>query len=120
MTRARIVEVHEAHEKTFHWLFDPSVVSFSKWLSEESSKNQPIYWIWGKPGSGKSTLMKFAMRDRKMEELLASNGHPSWIFAAYFFHDRGSDVQKTLGGMLQELLYSILDQVPALLRFIIP
>ena len=118
--RARIVEVREAHEKTFHWLFDPSVVSFSEWLGEESSKNQPIYWIQGKPGSGKSTLMKFAMRDRRMEELLASSGHPSWIFAAYFFHDRGSDVQKTLGGMLQELLYSILGQVPALLRFIIP
>ena len=120
MTRARIVEVHEAHEKTFHWLFDPSIVSFSEWLSEESSKKQPIYWVQGKPGSGKSTLMKFAMRDRRMAELLASSGHPHWNFAAFFFHDRGSEVQKTLGGMLQELLHSVLGQTPALSQFIIP
>lgn len=120
MTRARYAEVHEAHEKTFHWLFDPSIVSFSEWLSEESSKKQPIYWVQGKPGSGKSTLMKFAMRDRRMAELLASSGHPHWNFAAFFFHDRGSEVQKTLRGMLQELLHSVLGQIPALLQFIIP
>ncbi|KAL2049195.1 hypothetical protein ABVK25_010545 [Lepraria finkii] len=120
MTRARIAEVHEAHEKTFHWLFDPSSVSFSEWLSEGSSKKQPIYWVQGKPGSGKSTLMKFAMRDRRMAELLASTGHPHWNFAAFFFHDRGSEVQKTLGGMLQELLHSVLGQIPALSQFIIP
>ena len=120
MTRARIAEVHEAHEKTFHWLFDPSIVSFSEWLSEESSKKQPIYWVQGKPGSGKSTLMKFAMRDRRMAELLASSGHPHWNFAAFFFHDRGSEIQKTLGGMLQELLHSVLGQIPALSQFIIP
>ena len=120
MTRARIVEVHEAHKKTFHWLFDPSIVSFSEWLSEESSKKQPIYWVQGKPGSGKLTLMKFAMRDRRMAELLASSGHPHWNFAAFFFHDRGSEVQKTLGGMLQELLHSVLGQIPALSQFIIP
>ncbi|KAK0511439.1 hypothetical protein JMJ35_006012 [Cladonia borealis] len=118
ITRARIVEVHDAHEKTFHWLYDPAVVSFPSWLSDTSS-SRPIYWIQGKPGSGKSTLMKFAMRDPRMTELLASDDMEQWSLAAFFFHDRGSEKQKTLNGMLQELLRSILQQIPALSRYVL-
>ena len=120
ITRARIAEVHNAHEKTFHWLFDPAVVSFTDWLSNTDSLERPIYWIQGKPGSGKSTLMKFAMRDPKMINLLSSYGMEQWCLAAFFFHDRGSDMQKTLNGMLQELLRSILQQIPALSCYVLP
>lgn len=117
----RIAEVREAHEKTFHWVFDPDVVDFSTWLRHfEPSGLQPIYWIKGKPGSGKSTLMKFAMRDARMSDFLASDGDHDWAIAAFFFHDRGSMKQKSLVGMLQELLLSILQQSPELLRFVIP
>ena len=79
-----------------------------------------MYWIQGKPGSGKSTLMKFAMRDPRMTKLLASDGMEQWSLAAFFFHDRGSEKQKTLVGMLQEILRSILQQIPALSRYVIP
>ena len=119
ITRVRIAEVHDAHEKTFHWLFDREAVSFPDWLSDNSSAERPIYWIQGKPGSGKSTLMKFAMRDPRMTELLASDDMEQWSLAAFFFHDRGSEKQKTLNGMLQELLRSILQQIPALSRYVL-
>ena len=119
ITRARFVEVEDAHEKTFHWLYDPAVVSFPSLLNDTSS-SRPIYWIQGKPGSGKSTLMKFAMRDPRMIELLASDDMEQWSLAAFFFHDRGSKKQKTLNGMLQELLRSILQQIPALSRYVLP
>lgn len=141
-----MIEVHEAHEKTFHWLFDPAIVSFAEWLSKPNLKEDPIYWIQGKPGSGKSTLMKFAMRDRRLSQLLSpqigehlklhaggtmrteldtqilqgETNNPTWTVAAFFFHDRGSEMQKTLVGMLQGVLGSILRQIPALLNFVVP
>ena len=111
--------MHEAHEKTFHWLFDPAVVSFRDWLNSEGPGSTPIYWIQGHPGSGKSTLMKFAMRDERLTNILnASNA--AWTIAAFFFHDRGSEIQKSLTGMLQGLLGSILRQLPKLDSFVVP
>lgn len=79
-----------------------------------------IYWVQGKPGSGKSTLMKFAARNSKTVELLATRQSEKWIFAAFFFHDRGSKVQKSLSGMMQGILHSILQQVPALVALVAP
>ena len=64
--------------------------------------------------------MKFAMRDPRMTKLLASDDMEQWSLAAFFFHDRGSEMQKTLNGMLQELLRSILQQIPTLSRYVLP
>lgn len=46
--------------------------------------------------------------------------YQAWTVAAFFFHDRGSEMQKTLVGMLQEILRSILCQVPALITYVMP
>ena len=90
--------------------------------------------------------MKFAMRDPRLVELLSSQTEENfelqatkalrtepdarslqsriddltWTIAAFFFHDRGSQMQKTLTGMLQEILCSILRQVPALFKCVMP
>ncbi|KAL8723059.1 MAG: hypothetical protein Q9181_007363, partial [Wetmoreana brouardii] len=111
-TKIRIAGVRESHKATFHWLFDPRIVSFSQWLGEHS---QPFYWIQGKPGSGKSTLMKFAMRDSRLLDLLGRTSEDRWTCVAFFFHDRGSSVQKSLVGMLREITSSILSELPQLL-----
>ena len=56
-----------AHEHTFHWVFeDPASggtpwPSFTEWLRSGSG----VYWITGKAGSGKSTLMKFIYNDAR-------------------------------------------------------
>ena len=63
---ARQNRIAIAHEFTFRWIFqdDPTEIStsntrewsgFRKWLESD----EQIYWITGKAGSGKSTLMKF-------------------------------------------------------------
>ena len=96
------------------------MVSFARWLGDEAPNHGPVYWIRGKPGSGKSTLMKFAMNDARLNEHLRLKSKCHWIVAAYFFHDRGFEIQKTLEGMLQELLYSILQQGTALLSIVTP
>jgi hypothetical protein len=59
----RLEEVENAHAKTFQWIFrDRDSTSdevpwdnFAKWLSRGTG----VYWIKGKAGSGKSTLMRY-------------------------------------------------------------
>ena len=105
--RDRMQNVGPAYKDTYNWLFD-SQVCFRRWLIGKDTK--PIFWIYGKPGSGKSTLMKFAMTHLRTQELLQKYDDNPWKFAAYFFHDRGTDVQKSIEGFLSEILYQILDQ----------
>ncbi|CZR69613.1 uncharacterized protein PAC_19513 [Phialocephala subalpina] len=113
-TGLRIKNVSDSHARTFHWLYDTEIVTFVTWAQESSGS--PIFWIQGKPGSGKSTLMKFAMKDPRTRAAL---GAP-YTIAGFFFHDRGSTEQKSLSGMLQEVLYSILVQQRDLRRFVDP
>ena len=53
--------VAEAHECTFRWIFDDGVEQERPWadLREWLESDHQLYWITGKAGSGKSTLMKF-------------------------------------------------------------
>lgn len=113
-TKMRLKNVRTAYKPTFHWLFDPEVVSFSDWLATNVEQAQPFYWIQGKPGSGKSTLMKFAMNDPRMSCLLCGEPDLPWTVVSFFFHDRGSSIQKSLRGMLQEVIYCIIVQLPHL------
>lgn len=129
-TEIRISNVASSYDGTFQWLFDRNAVSFSDWLEEDQSvigPSRPIFWINGKPGSGKSTLMKFAMRNNRTLELLRRRYHPNtassrsesdWMILGFFFHDRGSHVQKSIEGMLQGVLHQLLSQVPELLPFV--
>lgn len=66
----RHVSIQSAHEKTFSWIFKEGLdaaasqphMSFVKWL--ESDHN--LFWVSGKPGSGKSTLMKYLCKCHRL------------------------------------------------------
>ena len=104
-TRVHLQNVQPAHANTYNWLFD-DYLGFRKWL--EGSTLKPIYWISGKPRSGKSTLMKFAMTHYRTQKYLKTcNSHPCLV-TGYFFHDRGSKIQKSIEGFLIEILYHVL------------
>jgi hypothetical protein len=51
--------IADAHQYTFQWLFtdthEGKWANFKDWLESDSK----LYWITGKAGSGKSTLMKY-------------------------------------------------------------
>lgn len=116
--------IPRAHEETFQWIFarqselnGKSFHSFADWL--ESEKN--LYWITGKPGSGKSTLMKFIITDpRTKKHLQVWSGGMPLVTASFYFWNSGSDVQMSLLGMLRTLLYEALSQWPALIPTVFP
>ncbi|KAL9597451.1 MAG: hypothetical protein Q9219_005143 [cf. Caloplaca sp. 3 TL-2023] len=119
-SRDRFQQIQPADLATFHWLFDPQSTSFVSWLRGDHNHRSDLYWIHGKPGSGKSTLMKFAIKDPKTREYLLCDSESEWTFGSYFFHNRGGHSQKSLPAMLKELLHSIVSQNPSLLPFVFP
>ena len=112
--------IAEAYAKTFTWIFgngNDRWVSFANWLRG----NDGIYWITGKPGSGKSTLMKYIYNDQRTLELLEEWAAPSHLITAvFYFWNSGVEIQMSQEGLLRSLLYQILRQVPELLPRLFP
>lgn len=91
---------------------------FTSWL--RSSDPCP-FWICGKAGSGKSTLMKrlFQQSDFR-EEIRKWAGASPVAFASFYFFNRGSSLlQKSQEGMIRAILYQIISQHHGLASLII-
>jgi ankyrin repeat domain-containing protein 50 len=61
-----------------------------------------LLWVKGKPGTGKSTLMAFLY-----QALQAVPAHELHINLEFFFHGRGTTLQKTPIGMFRSLLHQL-------------
>jgi len=113
-------QICRAHRKTFDWLFLKSNESekpwanFVNWL--ENTQGNNIYWITGKAGSGKSTLMKFLYHDpRTIKHVKRWVGNSRLLIAGFFFWNSGSVMQMSRMGLLQTLLYQLLQDYPELI-----
>lgn len=109
-TRLRYVQVESAYGASFQWLYEKIELGFENWLKDDNV----LYWIRGKPASGKSTLMKFACANPRTSAAIGSR-RGLVAQASFFFHDRGSSVQKSFVGLLQGILYQVLHEVPRLI-----
>ncbi|PVH69299.1 hypothetical protein DL98DRAFT_625614 [Cadophora sp. DSE1049] len=123
MRPKRYEAVVEAHPKTFEWAFhDFDGTSLSTWLRSEHG----LYWISGKPGSGKSTLMKHIFDDMRTKDYLETwarlDGTPDapLIIASFFFWNSGTIEQRSQLGMLRSLLFQVFEQKPELLPIVLP
>jgi hypothetical protein len=107
--------VPQAHQNTFHWAFDSRL---SHWLRSGGG----IFWVSGKPGSGKSTFMKFIASHMQTKELLSSwaGSVDTLAVAAHFFWIAGSAIQRSWQGLFQSLLFDVLHKHPYVLRLISP
>ena len=108
---SREERIKDAHKKTFQWIFDETGKSmrpwsnFVEWLREGSR----TYWINGKPGSGKSTLMNYIRQDpRTRRHLIDWAGTKELLTPAFFFWASGSALQRSTEGFLRSMLYQIL------------
>ena len=107
-TRDRVQEVEDALDGTCSWLFEPEG-QLAPWLGSEDGSR--FLWLRGKPGSGKSVMMKHLQNSSQTRHLLHGSYTGDWQIIPYFFHDRGkSEAQKSLVGFLHCVLYSLATQ----------
>ncbi|KAJ3545042.1 hypothetical protein NM208_g2710 [Fusarium decemcellulare] len=98
--------IRKAHAKTCKWLLRKS--EYLDWLdSNKLDDHHGFLWIKGKPGAGKSTLMKFALNN-------ARTRMKDRIIIAFFFNARGDILEKSTTGMYQSLLLQLLERLPNL------
>ena len=123
--RDRVDEVAPACQNTFNWVVKPPKPTqrpwsdFSKWI--RTDQDQGCYWINGKAGSGKSTLMKHISNSKTVAEGLSEwAGKTRLVVASYFSWNLGATLQKSEAGLLRSLLHDILGQVPDLIPAVLP
>ena len=97
-------EVNYAADNTCGWLLEHE--KFKEWLYQ----NRGLLWIAGKPGAGKSTLLKYALQNIAQIEPAARV-----LLISFFFHGRGTELQKTPLGLFRSILHQLLEKAPGLL-----
>jgi len=96
----RSKDIDKATEGTCKWLFAHS--TYRSW----DTRQRGLLWVMGNPGSGKSTLLRHALDNattkRQADDLVLS----------FFFHGRGTSLQKTPLGFFRSVLHQLLCSVP--------
>ncbi|GAP83599.2 putative NACHT and Ankyrin domain protein [Rosellinia necatrix] len=101
---ARHSNIKSAYGKTCAWLLcHPDYI---QWLTPaEFPRHHGFLWIYGKPGAGKSTLMKYIYTQ-------ALGNTDTTI--SFFFNARGDGLEKSTEGMYRSLLFQLLEKLPDL------
>ncbi|KAI0883129.1 uncharacterized protein GGS22DRAFT_195372 [Annulohypoxylon maeteangense] len=107
---ARRNRVADASMNTYKWIFSPneelddtSWDRFDDWLKSDSD----MYWISGKPRSGKSTLMKYILENPLTKASLETWG-TNPIILSHFFWKPGSKMENNIKGFLCSILHQAL------------
>jgi ankyrin repeat protein len=112
---SRKLEITASLKETCEWLLVHK--DYKTWLDEEElPQHHGFFWISGKPGAGKSTIMKFAyldMQDR-CQINKKSGRHDNPVIASFFFNARGEDLEKSVQGLYRSLLIQLLQGFPDL------
>jgi hypothetical protein len=120
----KISRTEDPHPETFKWIFQPPkemkyrwsrsdrrpVIpwdDFPGWLRSDSK----LYWICGKAGSGKSTMMKYLVETLTDNDMLstASAGKPPILLSHFFQLEGGNVFQRDKVGLLSNLLHQVLE-----------
>jgi len=110
------------HYQTLEWALEPPHQDV-EWdsLSDFLQFSSGIYWLSGKAGSGKSTLMKHIYNYQKTKELLLRWADKAFLtLASFFFWNLGTMDQKSQDGLLRALLYRVLDSNRSLIPELLP
>jgi hypothetical protein len=123
----RRADVAKAHRDTFRWILSPTPTTedfqtpgsdFVEWLRNGSG----VYWIQGKMGCGKSTLMKYVTEDGLTADHLLewANGQTLCCPSYYFSKIGTSDLQRSLQGLYRTLLATLIQHEKGLFRVAFP
>ncbi|KAH8730053.1 hypothetical protein GQ44DRAFT_816589 [Phaeosphaeriaceae sp. PMI808] len=105
---ARQMTIKDAHAITCKWFLKKP--EYLDWFDRDKIRDHfDFLWIKGKPGTRKSTLMKFALthtrRTMKDKHVIA-----------FFFNARGESIEKSTTGTYRSLLLQLHERLPALQR----
>jgi ankyrin repeat protein len=102
----RFSTINPAHARTCHWLVERE--EYKAWQDmSKSLEHNGLLWIKGKPGAGKSTLMKWAFQ-------YAQKSHEEDTLISFFFNARGEGLERSTEGMYRSLSAQLLEKVPRL------
>ncbi|EGX90688.1 hypothetical protein CCM_07108 [Cordyceps militaris CM01] len=124
----RFESITQAEESTFRWLLradgggDDASSPSAETTAHAAAKERLLRWvrhehgffyISGKPGAGKSTLMKLICGHAGFAEHAAAwAGDAQLVTGRFFFWKPGHAEQKSIAGLLRGLLCSMLEQAP--------
>lgn len=98
---ARKTIIGTAHARTCRWFLQSP--AFQEWQNPRRlSDHHGFLWIRGKPGAGKSTLMKFLYQESKNTDRSGSS-----LTIASFFNARGHALEKSVSGMYRSLILQL-------------
>lgn len=102
----RRAAIDPAYAYTCQWIFEKA--RFLRWRDPAfRGSNLGFFWIKGKPGSGKSTIMKCILEHLQRNKLECA-------VVSFFFNARGGNLEKSTEGCYRSLLYQMLEQIPRL------
>ncbi|KAI1865820.1 uncharacterized protein JN550_008078 [Neoarthrinium moseri] len=122
----RYDEVVEAAAKTFERVFtapdrmkalEPDLtINFVEWLQQ----GEGVFHLAGKPGSGKSTLMKFLFDHPETKKHLLQWAAEEKLILARFFFWKADPRQNGMMGLKRGILHDIIKQAPDLCERLFP
>ncbi|KAB8069053.1 ankyrin repeat-containing domain protein [Aspergillus leporis] len=98
---------------TCTWILDTD--ELRHWLGlykQDDSKESNIFWLYGNPGTGKSTMAITLSEELPKQPCFARNNRT----LLYFFCDSTSENQRTATAILRGLLFQLIKQRPHLIR----
>ncbi|PNP46436.1 hypothetical protein THARTR1_10758 [Trichoderma harzianum] len=108
---SRHATIKTQHSKTCQWL--PGHSKYVEWLEPiHFTSHHGFLWINGKPGAGKSTLMKFAYTSSKNKWKATADA----TVISFFFNARGVQLEKSTEGMYRSLLFQVIQKFPDVLH----
>lgn len=101
-TKRQQLSTVDALPESFKWL---EATNFSAWLGSDTKH---IFWIKGKPGSGKSTVMKYLADSPNTIDSLNHAGGKDWEIVHFFYDYRaGHTIANTPLGMLKTFMLQL-------------
>ena len=111
---SRKSNIDSPNPETCEWIFKDS--RYRLWNTTNSTPGSSnLLWIKGKPGSGKSTLMKRVTQDH--DQLSSSK---KIICCSFFFNARGTRLENSPLGFYRTLLFQLLKSSESLIEYFLP
>jgi hypothetical protein len=103
---SRHAGIATAHPDTCRWVVD--CPQYKRWRDPNATaEHHGCLWIKGKPGAGKSTIMKGLLRHAK-------EAYPNDKVVSFFFNARGTPLERSTEGMYRSILHQMASNVPSL------